>query len=277
MTSTNSYHHIYLSPHYDDASLSCGGSIYQQVQAGEKALVVTICAAEPPDPAQLSPFARLMHDAWGNAEAMVALRQAEDEASMGLLGCDFQRLAVPDCIYRGDPAAGRWYYNNDTELFGQVAPADLPLANDIAQAIAGLAQPGPETTLYAPLTVGHHVDHQVTHAAAWQLRSQGWPVVFYEEYPYVDAHYPFTRSPLGHDNAYTLAQTLAAPPMSTFEPQVRPLSEEALAAKVESIAAYASQMGILFGSSAAMGQFVRAYSRQVGQGFPAERVWRPPA
>jgi len=275
MTSTNPYHHLYLSPHYDDASLSCGGAIFQQVQAGEAVLVITICAAEPPDPALLSPFARAMHEAWGNVEQMVARRRAEDAASMARLGCDFQRLEVLDCIYRGRPEAGEWYYTSEIGLFGEIDPADLGLADRIAQAVVDRVTLGPETRLYAPLTVGHHVDHQLAQAAARRLQGQGWTGLLYEDYPYADPHYPFTRSPLGHENAYTLAKTLASPPLADLQSQVCPLSEAALQAKIDSIAAYDSQMGGLFGNSEAMAQFVRSYARQIGQGLPAERLWRP--
>ena len=48
---------IYLSPHLDDAALSCKGSIKQQTQAGERVEVWTVCAGEPPD-GPLSMFSR---------------------------------------------------------------------------------------------------------------------------------------------------------------------------------------------------------------------------
>jgi len=41
-------HWIYLSPHLDDAVLSCGGIIWQQVQSGHQVEIWTICAADPP-------------------------------------------------------------------------------------------------------------------------------------------------------------------------------------------------------------------------------------
>ncbi|WP_322493922.1 hypothetical protein [Chloroflexus sp.] len=43
-----SYQHIILSPHLDDAALSCGGSIAAAVAADEPVLVVTICTAALP-------------------------------------------------------------------------------------------------------------------------------------------------------------------------------------------------------------------------------------
>ena len=269
------YQHIYLSPHYDDASLSCGGAIYQQTQAGQPVLVITICAATPPSTAPLSPFAQILHEAWGDSEHMVAARQAEDRISMDILGCDYQRLDFTDCIYRGDFQKLRWYYTGDADIFGEIHPADLALTHQIAAAITALVAPAKDALIYAPLTVGHHVDHQLTYATAGRLRQAGWRVVFYEDYPYVDPGYPFTRSPLGHDRAYDLATTLASLPAVALQPRLQLLSEPALQVKVESIRAYASQLQVLFGGAAAMENVVRAYARQVGDGRLAERIWTP--
>jgi hypothetical protein len=127
--------------------------------------------------------------------------------------------------------------------------------------------------IYAPLGVGHHVDHQLALIAAWQLYEQGYTVVFYEDYPYADSHYPFTS--YGAENRHTLAVTLATRKAAKLQPQLHPLSTKNLQAKIDSIGAYASQLQILFGDEAAMAAYVRDYALYVGQGSPAERVWVP--
>jgi len=268
---TKAYRHIYLSPHYDDASLSCGGAIHKQVQAGQLVLVITICAAPPPAHEPLSPFARQLHQNWGSPEDVVATRRVEDEASMGLLGVDAVRLDFTDCIYRGQAQHEIWYYNNDTGLFGQIHPDDAALSDEIAEAIARAVSQSAGVTLYAPLTVGHHVDHQLVHMAALRLQSQGWRVVFYEDYPYVDPGY----KPHRQENLYDLEATLARLQYTNIKPQVRLFSEDDLQAKIESIAAYDSQLQVLFGGQATMETKVRDYALSVGQGSPAERIWLP--
>ena len=40
--------HLYLSPHFDDAALSCGGQIATFTAAGQSVLVVTITGGDPP-------------------------------------------------------------------------------------------------------------------------------------------------------------------------------------------------------------------------------------
>jgi LmbE family N-acetylglucosaminyl deacetylase len=263
------YQHIYLSPHYDDAALSCGGAIHQQTQAGQTVLVVTICAAPPPIGDPLSSFAQELHTSWGNPDNVVATRQAEDQASMMFLGSDYLRLDFNDCIYRKNSRTGEWFYTNNSELFGKIHPADLAQADKIAEVVSTQIPGGGDAIIYAPLTVGRHVDHQLTHVAACQLQQQGWDVIFYEDYPYVDASVGFGGSNLED----TLARLQQA--HEHLQSQLHTFSEENLQAKINSVRAYASQLDMLFGSEEEMEHRVRDYALQVGQGKPAERVWIP--
>ncbi len=264
----DSYPYVYLSPHYDDAALSCGGAIHHQIQAGQPVLVVTICAASPPADEVLSAFAQAQHAGWGNPEDAIATRQVEDRAAMAILGADYLRLNFIDCIYRGHPDQGEWFYNNDDELFGQVHPNDLPLAGKIVEAIVELVPAGQDTVLYAPLGVGHHVDHQLIHAAAWQLQRQGWQIAFYEDYPYADPNSRFAAQ----GRVYA---TLAARQKANLQPQLHFLSEDNLQAKLNSIRAYASQLEVLFGSEIEMENNLRQYALRVAEGKLAERMWVP--
>jgi LmbE family N-acetylglucosaminyl deacetylase len=266
---TTTYQHVYLSPHYDDAALSCGGAIHRQTQAGETVLVITICAAPPLADKHFSAFAQEMHRIWGNPDDVVVTRQVEDKTAMEILGANYLRLDITDCIYRGNPEKEDWYYNNNDQLFGTIHPADLSMAKKIIAAIVEQVAYGAETTIYAPLTVGHHVDHQLTHTAAWQLHRRGWQIAFYEDYPYVDPSVEFGGSNL----AETLARLQQA--NKNLHPLLQTFSEANLHAKLNSIRAYASQIDMLFGSQAQMETQVQNYAWQVGQGEPAERIWIP--
>jgi LmbE family N-acetylglucosaminyl deacetylase len=265
---TGFYQHIYLAPHYDDAALSCGGMIHQQTQAGQLVLVVTIFAAPPESNEPLSPFAESQHQQWGNPQDAISVRQAEDQAAMQILGADYLRLKFTDCIYRGEPRSGEWYYLSDADLFGQVHPAERPLIPQIAEAILELVPAGDDTTVFAPLTVGHHVDHQLVNAAAWQLRQQGYQLAFYEDYPYADPYFAAKYS-------HTEPAALVTQQPTTLEPQSRPIAEENLSAKIDSISAYSSQIPVLFGDNEQMAARVRDFVQHVGHGQPAERIWLP--
>ncbi len=171
--------HVYLSPHLDDAVLSCGGRIWQQVQAGERALVVTIFAGVPSPDAPLSPFAQALHALWGLADA-IAARREEDTAALALLQAEAVYWPYLDCIYRQAPD-GSFFCDSEETLFGEVHPAEGALIAELAGRFRALTleQGG---TLYAPLAVGHHVDHQVVRRAVAGIED----VVYYEDYPYAE-------------------------------------------------------------------------------------------
>lgn len=265
-----SYRHLYLSPHIDDVSLSCGGGIHRQRRAGEPVLVLTVFAAQPATPA-LSSYADWMHGIWGNPGEVVAARLAEDRASMAILGCDADYLPFSDCIYRGDVESGVWYYTSDEALFGEIHSGDLPLVEEIVEAVTARIAVPADTFIYAPLAVGHHVDHQLVRRAARQLHRRGYRVFFYEDYPYADPNYPYSSH--SAQNAYPLAAALADSEDLRLTARLRHLSTANVRAKVESIRAYGSQMEMLFGGDAAVAGYVENYARRVGQGQPAERVW----
>lgn len=242
---TTTYQHIYLSPHLDDAALSCGGSIARYTTAGTPVLVVNICSGALPPAAHLSPFAQLLHERWGlpSAEA-VARRLHEDAVALETLGADRLQLDLLDAIYRMPE-----HYTDDATLFGTVADDD-PLADQLRDHLVTLAARFPEAIFYAPLGVGHHVDHQAVHAAARTLHQHGTRVAFYEDFPYV------TR-------AGALAQRLdELGGQASFTPVVTAI-DDTLARKIAAIEAYISQLGVLFGDRLAMAQTVRAYAATV--------------
>lgn len=254
------YTHVYLSPHLDDAVLSCGGLIHRRARAGQPALVVTLFSGQPAAGAKLSAFAKSQHTRWGSPDNVMAVRWAEDRAALTVLGADYVRLNHLDCIYRGREHGDQpdWYYAAEEALFGPVHPAEEGLPDDLATALSEFIPPGDDVTLYAPLTVGNHVDHQLAFAAALILRAQGWCLRFYEDYPYVE-----TES--------ALSAALAARGADRWQPVVTPLDEDDLAAKIEAIACYDSQLGVLFGGAEAMDDRVRGYVARVG----GERLWEP--
>ena len=173
------YDKIYLSPHFDDAALSCGGQIYQHTSQGAAVLIVTIMAGDPPI-VHVSGYAQSLHDRWQMASDAVEGRRAEDLAACRILGADALHWTTPDCIYRFHPHTGESLYVSDEEIFGSIDPAELDLVEALAQQIQRLPAHG---RLVIPLTVGHHVDHQLTRMAAERSASYD-TLVYYEDYPY---------------------------------------------------------------------------------------------
>jgi LmbE family N-acetylglucosaminyl deacetylase len=250
--SVNARTHLYISPHLDDAILSCGGRIWQQAQAGERVLVVTIFAGAPAPDAPLSPFAQEMHARWRLADA-VAARREEDAAALTRLGAEGVYWPYVDCIYRRAPD-GRFLCASEQALFGKVHPAESALIAELADRLRALVwkQGG---TIYAPLAVGCHVDHQVVRRAVEGLAG----VVYYEDYPYA-----------ARPGMLTVA--LGA---GRWQAELVSLSQEALEAKIAAIACYGSQFSSLdWADAAEMAAAVRAFAQQTGGDRPAERYRR---
>ena len=145
---------IYLSPHLDDAVLSAGGLIYDQVQSGIPVEIWTILAGYPPE-GELSQFAQLQHYMWGFPSAAEAIRarREEDYNAAAVIGAKTVHFDFLDCIYRRG-SNGEWLYD-DITVSPRTEDASLPA--QIAEAILTRLQP--EDMLVCQLAVGSHVDH----------------------------------------------------------------------------------------------------------------------
>lgn len=251
------YEHIYLSPHLDDAALSCGGSIARFVGAGQAVLIVNICAGSPPPAGPFSPFAAQQHRQWGlPPDAAVQRRIHEDVEALETLGADCLLLDQLDAIYRM-PAA----YVDDETLFGAVAEGD-PLAAALRERIATLIERFPAAIFYAPLGVGQHVDHQAAHEVAAGCAREGLSLAFYEDFPYV-------ATPGALD-----ARLSRLGGAEFFLPSITDI-DATLARKISAIQAYVSQIGTLFGDLETMAARVTAYAEGLRPeaGTYGERIW----
>lgn len=257
---------VVLSPHFDDAALSCGGAMHARSRAGASVLVVTVCAGGPADPTRLSAYAASLHRRWAasagtgtlSPAAVLAARRAEDERALARLGAAGVWLDVPDAVYRRDPDSGRWPYATDEALFGQLDPGDAPIVRRLGRTLGAIPGIGAETDVLAPLAAGSHVDHCLVRAAAAAWRGEGlW---HYEDYPYA-----------ADPGSVTEAHGVGAP----WRSRLVPLSEADLEAKIEAVALYASQISTFWPDEAGMAAALRAFADAVGGGEPAERQWRP--
>jgi len=273
---------VFVSPHPDDAALSCGGLIAGLRARGEPVAILSVFSG-PGALYRLTPFQRLALGFGEQPEGepgergdaaiptpaeVMAVRRAEDQAFADLVGASIEFLNLPDGVFRG--------YVGDAQLMGKRRSDDKA---PVAELGAALARLRPDR-LYLPFSVGGHVDHQQTRRAAIALLSEpGSPyldrALFYEDFPY--------------------ALTAGFERLDQLDPEILPslpagvkLTPEyvelgaTLDRKVEGLRAYESQLGRLFGDDAEGGEdpvsaSVRARAARVGElgGIgPAERYWR---
>lgn len=228
---------IYISPHFDDAVLSCGGLIWEQTHSGIPVEIWTVNAGDPP-PGAVSDLISRDHATWktGTPQETVALRRIEDQSAARRVGATVKHLNGVDAIYRRN-SSGELMYTRS--VFEPIHPDD----NNIVQEVAGLLTRGltQYDTLVCPLALGGHVDHVITRRAAESL---GRPLWYYADIPYL----------LRHENEL-------APAIQTMNGKTFFISSTGLAAWQESILAYTSQIPSLFPDGENMQTQIKKYCK----------------
>ncbi len=248
---------IFLSPHPDDAVLSCGGLIYQLAQNGERPLVLTIFGGDPPADVPFSAYARSLQERWQLGADASARRRDEDRAACDRLGCYLLQLPFADAVYRCDPR-GQHLYPSEESIFSDLVESSI--VAEVAAALQARLQRMEQPQLIAPLTAGRHVDHIITRLSAEEVEPG---LIYYEDYPYAERPERMTH-------VWGSAPDAAKDWMS----EVIELSKDALRAKIEAVLQHRSQISTFYRDDAEVEERMRAYAEAVGQGRPAERYWR---
>lgn len=238
---------IYISPHLDDAVLSAGGLIYEQVKSGAHVEIWTIMCGVP-RASELSPFAQLLHHQWGttSAEETVYMRRAEDEKAAGILGARTVHFDFLDCIYRRG-SDGDWLY---PDVFLPPHRDDLDLPRRIADAIALRLRRDASTSLstsdnlVCQLGLGSHVDHILVRRAVESLR---YPLLYLADIPYLFEQ-PGSLSP------HTAG----------MKENIHRVTEAGLRSWIEAVEAYVSQLSSLFAGPAQLRESIRRYCAERG-------------
>ena len=172
--------HIVVAPHVDDAALSMGGTILNLAARGEAVHVIVVFSRQsyqtalrvPPD--RIDAIARaeeaLAGALLGFSVSYLGLSGAQDRHALSLrrtLGCASDRIG-------SDP-----FFATDLARLETGLSAHL---SEISRTVDAAA------TIYAPLGIGGHLDHQLVHEATRRLSAFGAASVptlkFYEDLPY---------------------------------------------------------------------------------------------
>ncbi len=148
---------LYVSPHLDDAVLSCPGRILEDVAAGRRVVVATL-------------FSR--------GDETYDRRREEDRRALGLLGAEPLWLDLPDSPYRNP------YYNSFRTIVLDEHHSDHPFVAEVASTIRSLWERLRPGRVHLPLAAGTHIDHRLVHRA-WTALPPDANVTFYEDRPYV--------------------------------------------------------------------------------------------
>jgi LmbE family N-acetylglucosaminyl deacetylase len=190
---------VVLSPHLDDAALSCGAMmIYAAGRTSVTVLTLFTEAGRPPY--TLSARQYLRQVGAKSAQALYQDRRAEDRVALEPLGITCIHAGLTEALFRRRPQWRRWAPL--TQLFpelahiypsyrwhisgGRIADSDIGTLQDVCGIVTRTTTAGPSVVL-APLGVGTHVDHVLVRTAAERAKAQ---VVFYGDFPYNRLHLP---------------------------------------------------------------------------------------
>jgi len=204
----------------------------------------------------------------GAADA-ATIRRAEDERYAYFAEAALVDLGLPDAVHRG--------YPSDEALLGRPDPDDEPPVDVLRREILRLEP----QTIYAPLGIGGHVDHQLCRDAVLALLAEApaWvmpapdlagSVSFYEDFPYAWWG--------GFSGLSDLPESeLVLPAGLSLEARYADISDQ-LERKCAGLKLYASQVQRLFDSEQGMLDALAGYAALVAQAGgvgtgAAERYW----
>lgn len=251
VTASNLTQHVFFSPHYDDVVLSCGGLINALLTSNKDVQVITVFAGENDFP-NVSSYWNHLRRKWDIGKRGMKQRRQEDIAALNVLGVGHvERWDYLEAPRRIDQVGQPLYATYD-ELKGDIADADSALAENLFFTIQEwLKEHTSSATLYCPLSLGHHIDHQLLFRVGMRLRSLGHQVFFYEEWPYAESF------------------ALWSPPCGWLNRRVN----IALEPKSHAARQYTSQVKGLGGSATALSKRLEQFAYQVGGSSPQERYW----
>ncbi len=194
----------FLSPHFDDAALSCGGLISFLADKTD-VTVITVFTKGGKPPYTLSAKKALQDSEESDAALLYSKRKEEDNIAFSSLGVKTVLLGEKEALYRKKESVG-----GITALLGKVLPECTHLyptyrfhiatgtihAEDhqrIKRIKRKLNQILPtDALLFAPIGIGNHVDHVVTKTVALKRPK----TVFWYDQPYYSREHPLQPRPV---------------------------------------------------------------------------------
>jgi LmbE family N-acetylglucosaminyl deacetylase len=188
---------LFVSPHLDDAVLSCGALLTQLARTCPVTVLTVFSSARPPAKWALGARKDLRKHGITDAEKYFENRRAEDIEVLKEANASWIHLGLTDALFRlvGETTGkeiGRAAYPTfrfDAAL-GRVAPSDSSLAEKVGVKVKEVAVANGTTAVFAPLGVGRHVDHVITRNA---VVASGINAVYYSDFPYSEFRKPDAR------------------------------------------------------------------------------------
>jgi ubiquinone/menaquinone biosynthesis C-methylase UbiE/LmbE family N-acetylglucosaminyl deacetylase len=177
---------IFLSPHFDDAVLSCGALLCWLKSMKKTIYIITIftqASSKPYSPQALS-FLEGCHST--NADALFRQRKNENNDVGERIGATIINLNYTDAAWRKKNGTNTQfvYPNAQTQFSGSIPTLDSGVLLSVEKAITKtLCDLNKKSfVLFAPLGIGGHIDHVITNTIVNNLKIE--KTIFWEDFPY---------------------------------------------------------------------------------------------
>lgn len=186
---------LFLSPHLDDAVLSCG-ALMEALTDHCSLTVATIFTMDGPTPHTRAAKSFMRQCSATNTTAFFSARRAEDQEVLKGFDASHLHLGIADALYRRREVSwptvrrlGRALpelvhryptYRYDIAK-GRVARGDRSLIAELTRQVHELLKRTNAQILFCPIGVGRHVDHLIARTVGQQYPDQ---VIYYSDFPY---------------------------------------------------------------------------------------------
>jgi LmbE family N-acetylglucosaminyl deacetylase len=158
---------LIISPHLDDAVLSCGARIATTTESGGEVIVAT-CFTTPGEAAP------------EELKQLYDRRKTDDGEALKMLGAGFRHLGFTDAPFRNPQ-----YHNFNTILFHHHLPVEeTTLVRQLTATLEKLIGELKPDEVAFPLGTGGHIDHHLVWESSKTFWNRSCIVSFYEDLPY---------------------------------------------------------------------------------------------
>ncbi|PKO61199.1 MAG: PIG-L family deacetylase [Betaproteobacteria bacterium HGW-Betaproteobacteria-18] len=250
---------VILSPHLDDAALSCGALLHALSDRVSTLVVSISCGTSR---RLTTDGSRKIERRHGHVSART--RRHEDITAMHSVNADFVHLSFADGIYRRSPLTGKLIYRNARERWVSPRIDDMAHIEELYLVLRRLCLDLGRILLVSPMGIGHHVDHQIAAKVAVRLAATaaGADLLFYEDFPYV------ADPRIGRGDQDDPLQALAR---LQLEPTRRFALPVDVDAKMALLRHYATQIPALFGDDNGMRERIADHQHRC---VPSEFYWQ---
>ena len=182
---------IFISPHLDDAILSCGGYLTHLRKNDHQVIVITVFSEAESNRHSKHTKQYLKH--CGLNPTMVSPdmffqhRKDEDKQALKIIGLKGHYLGFSDLAWRKNKKIKSLflYPNHKTIFSAQIHQQDELMIKQISRKIkTKLVKYHPqEVTIFAPIGIGNNTDHIIINKLLNNYE-KSYQVVYWEDYPY---------------------------------------------------------------------------------------------